>query len=386
MEKSDEKLVVPEEFKNVINDFVTDISNTFPETQEKIKNLYHNDELLIDYIFAHTVKTYPSHFFNIMYQNDSLFEKTEENPTLYLLPNIDFIELWNLPDVSDTTKSTIWKYLQIVLFSTVESIKDKQEFGDTAKIFEAINEDDFKEKLKDTMSGIHEMFGNMESDSSGNIDPNNLPNADDIHNHLSGMLEGKIGQLASEIAEEAAKDFSETGEIDGDMDTDEMLKKLMKNPTKIMGLMQKVGSKLDDKIKSGEIKESELMQEASEILNKMKDMPGMGNIEKMMKKMNIPGMGGKGKMNLGAMSSKLNQNMKQAQTKERLQNKLKQRQQEKLMKEAMESAIRVSNEKTQEQQRKAEEELFQLLNAEQNTEKTNANNVKKKKKKKKNKK
>ena len=231
------------------------------------------------------------------------------------------------------------------------------------------------------------MFGNMETDTSGNnIDPNNLPDADDIHNHLSGMLEGKIGQLASEIAEEAAKDFSESGDINDDMNTDDMLKKLMKNPTKIMGLMQKVGSRLDNKIKSGEIKESELMQEASEILNKMKDMPGMGDIEKMMKKMNIPGMGGKGKMNMGAMSSKLNQNMKQAQTKERLQNKLKQRQQEKLMKEAMDSALRVSNQRTHDEQCKAEEELMQLLNTTDDTEKNNPINVKKKKKKKKNKK
>ena len=60
-----------------------------------------------------------------------------------------------------------------------------------------------------------------------------------------------------------------------------------------MGLVKKVGSKLDTKLKSGQIDEKELMSEASELMRKMKDMPGMGNMEEMLKKMNIPGLGGK---------------------------------------------------------------------------------------------
>ena len=45
---------------------------------------------------------------------------------------------------------------------------------------------------------------------------------------------------------------------------------------------KKVGSKLDAKLKSGEIK-SEVMEEASEIMKKMKSMPGMKNMEQMFK-------------------------------------------------------------------------------------------------------
>ena len=43
----------------------------------------------------------------------------------------------------------------------------------------------------------------------------------------------------------------------------------------MMDLVKNVGSKLDNKIKSGDIKESELMQEATELMSKMKDMPGI---------------------------------------------------------------------------------------------------------------
>ena len=73
-----------------------------------------------------------------------------------------------------------------------------------------------------------------------------------------------------------------------------------------MNLVKNVGTKLDSKIKSGDIKESELMQEASELMNKMKDMPGMGNMEDMLNKM-ASNFGGKGaKFNMNAFNQKTN--------------------------------------------------------------------------------
>jgi spore coat protein CotH len=86
-----------------------------------------------------------------------------------------------------------------------------------------------------------------------------------------------------------------------------------------MSLVKDVGGKLDSRIKSGEIKESELMEEASELMNKMKNMPGMGNIQSMLSKMGMGNMAGK--MNMGAMQSQLNKNMKSAQMRERMKAK-----------------------------------------------------------------
>jgi hypothetical protein len=89
-----------------------------------------------------------------------------------------------------------------------------------------------------------------------------------------------------------------------------------------MGLVKSVGDKLDTRIKSGEIKESELIAEASELMNKMKDMPGMGNIQSMLNKMGMGNLGGKsGKVNTGAMESQLNSRMKMAKMKERMKAK-----------------------------------------------------------------
>lgn len=131
------------------------------------------------------------------------------------------------------------------------------------------------------------------------------------------MMNGKLGQLAKEIAEETADSFNLDMENTGDMK--DVFQKLMKNPTKLMGLVKNVGDKLDSKMKSGEIKESELMAEATEIFNRMKNTPGMGgmgDIQSMLSKMGLGGAGSK--LNTGAMEEQMKRNLKMAQMKERM--------------------------------------------------------------------
>ena len=70
----------------------------------------------------------------------------------------------------------------------------------------------------------------------------------------------------------------------------EDISKMFKNPKKLMNLVSNVGSKLDSKIKSGKIKESELMEEAAEMMDKMKKY-GMEQMESILKN-----MGGGGKL------------------------------------------------------------------------------------------
>ena len=105
---------------------------------------------------------------------------------------------------------------------------------------------------------------------------------------------------------------------------------MFKNPGKLMDLVKKVGSKLDTKMKSGEIKQSELMEEASDLLKQMKSMPGMNNIQGMLNKMGAGGLGNmipKGaKMNMGEMQAQLNQNMVSARRRERMLKKLEAKQ------------------------------------------------------------
>jgi len=312
------------DFVKVMGEFLNNLLDVFPEVTSDIEECKKktNNELE-----EYCKKVYPERFFDILYQNDEIF--SDNNVNTVFLPNIEFKNLWNLEGVSDNTKSTIWKYLQLIMFSIITDIDSESSFGDTAKLFEAINEDSFKEKLEETLGNIQNAF----NDESGEqkINEEDIPNSDDLHNHIQGMLNGKIGQLANEIAEETAK------ELDINMENAEsandVFSKIIKNPKKLMGLVKSIGTKLEDKIKSGELKESELMSEASEMMKNMKNMPGMENISQMMSSMGIPGVGKKTKLNMGAMQSKLDENIRMAKTKERLREKIEIRKKERSLQE-----------------------------------------------------
>ena len=73
-----------------------------------------------------------------------MFKKESEINTEFL-PGISFKYLWQC-DISDSTRETIWKYLQLILISIIGCVKNRDAFGDTAKLFQSINEDEFKGK------------------------------------------------------------------------------------------------------------------------------------------------------------------------------------------------------------------------------------------------
>ena len=324
-----------DEFKKVIRDFIGDLKQTFPEYEPLInkwwkdKSLFahieNEDEREIEYrkaedksikfLSEYCKKKLPPRFFDILYQNDDMFKEGSTVDTEFL-PHIHFKSLWEY-DITQKTRDIIWKYLQLILFSIVGSVENKDVFGDTAKLFESINEEEFKSKLAETMAKMQDLFekdtekSDASPDSNSNTGPN-IPNANDFHEHISGMLDGKLGRLAKEIAEETANDLNL--DMDNMTDMKGVFDKLIKNPTKLMGLVKNVGDKIDNKIKSGELKESELISEATEIMNKMKNMSGMDDIQSLLQKM---GMGG-AKVNMNAMEAKLGQNLKMAKMKERM--------------------------------------------------------------------
>jgi hypothetical protein len=105
-----------------------------------------------------------------------------------------------------------------------------------------------------------------------------------------------------------------------------------------MNIMKNVGNTLDEKIKYGEINQSELLEESAELLKKLKNTAGMGDIQKLFSQMGIPGMGKGSKMNFNAMESELNKNAKHAKLRERIKKKLEaKRAQEELNKIIQES-------------------------------------------------
>lgn len=372
--KSVEDLNPPEEFYKIINDFTSDILITFPEYSGIIsrwwnrpsENLEESKKKETLFVFRHCVNRFPERFFDVLYKNNEIFKEESEINTEFL-PGIVFKQLWNL-DISDNTKETMWKYLQLILFSVIGTVHSSSELGDTAKLFEAINEEELKKKLEETLEGMQNLFdasgsplNGMDASFSG-INMENMPNAEQLHEHINSMMGGKLGKLALELAEETAKDLNL--DMDNTGDAKDVFQKLFKNPGKMMNMVKNIGSKIDEKIKSGEIKESELMEEGMELLNKMKNMPGMGDMQKMFSQMGIPGLGKGAKINMGAMEAQLNRNMKTAKMKERIRAKAE------ANAKAKEQASTAFCNMSDAQQKMSDEEILKIFSTGEKVEKT----------------
>jgi hypothetical protein len=351
---------VPSNFKSIINDFTRDLTTTFPEYAylwSKWCGVI--SDIDIQELFGYILTIYPTRFFDIIYENETIF-KIDDETDVSFLPNVNFRLLYNCEDITENTKKSIWKYLQLILFSIVGAIKDKTNFGDTTNIFEGIDENELQDKLAETMNSMTDFFKNLEESfekATGHdnevpnlVDPDiempnmekmqkdmenafenifknmesaeetqdggddtkssfpkmsGLPDIKNIHEHLKTLFEGKIGKLAKEMAEEISEEFSsELGEGSENIkNTQDAIKHLMKDPQKLMGLMKKVGSKLDSKMESGEISRDELMKEAQGLLGKMKDMGGGDDLSKMFKEMaKKMGMGNNVKINKNALN------------------------------------------------------------------------------------
>jgi len=330
---SNNELLLPEEFSKIIKDFINDIKSTFPEYGvfinrwwkpnsyfDNIQNIVERDIAIkqsetnsLEFIFKFCKKKFPPRFFDILYKNEDLFKDDSTLDTEFL-PYIHFKNLWEC-DITEKTRNTIWKYLQLILFSIIGSLTKRDEFGDTSKIFDTINEDEFKEKLEETFNQMHSFFDNNSEDnnSQSNINMNNIPKATEIHNHITDILDTKLGNLAKEIAEETANEMNL--DMDNITDMKGVFDNLFKNPKKLMDLAKNIGDKLDNKLKSGDLKESELMSEASDMLSQMKNMPGMENFQSMLNQFGLSGLGGS-KLNLNAIENQLNKNIKSEQKKE----------------------------------------------------------------------
>ena len=278
---------MPPEFSKILNDFIKDISTTFPEykpfiekwrkppssflyiqqLEERTLAIEESNKTSDEYIFQFCSKKYPSRFLDFLYKNEDIFKEDSEIDTEFL-PHIYFKSLWKC-DITEQTRETMWKYLQLILFTITGMVKP--DFNNTN-----VNEDDLKEKLEETLTQIQEYFQNKSADPLTEMDDN-----------IAGLLGGKLGNLAKEIAEETAGDLNL--DLENVTDMNDVFQKLFKNPGKLMGLVKNVSDKLDVKLKEGHINEKELMSEVGNLMSKMKNMPGMDNIHSMLGKMGMSG-------------------------------------------------------------------------------------------------
>lgn len=120
---------VPDEFKTVIYDFMSDFSNTFPEYSDVLEEYFttvsvvsedgsgvKTERLITDdsvkKLYTYCKAVYPARFFDVLYKNGEIFKADNVGDEsgkmdVRFLPNIDFVKVWNTPDISDNRKSVV---------------------------------------------------------------------------------------------------------------------------------------------------------------------------------------------------------------------------------------------------------------------------------------
>lgn len=298
-------------FIKVINDFIRDISTTFPEYKllldKKSKNM--------NSLYSFCKRKYPLRSDDIMSRNVEIFDEESEVDTEFL-PSVHFKNLWQYEDLSENSKEMIWRYLQLVLLVlriTPDSDNDVVEptneetmdemINNMAEFFSNISMGSDKEKDEESSPSLSEgvsFDSGSETPQSVSEDPS-VPFLDDF----GGMFGGQLALLAKDVAAESAALLN----MDENTTPDQAIKQLFSNPEKLTSMMSTISSKLDSKMKSGELNQADIMSEAFGMMGKMGSMPGMGNLFSALSQVE--------------KSPKYNQMSRQEKQKERIRNKLK---------------------------------------------------------------
>ena len=337
--------------RSIVIDFTNDLTKVFPEYAFLWEKWLSADDAEYEKLNQHFMAVFPERFFDIVNCNMEIFNG--ETPLMFL-PDVDFKLLFNCVGVSDGTKTSMWKYLQLLLFTVLGDMQDTTNFGKTLNMFESIDETELQNKMKETMEGLDDFFKDLstkdlstkdlstkdaadaetnESDAGAKDSGSSgfkLPKPEFIQEHMKILMEGKLGKLAKELTEEFTEDLKDVfDETTNEHSIKDIMAQFMKDPKKLMGIMKKITDKLQNKMQNGDISQDELMGEIGGLVEKFKQMGGgedfiknftNGPFAKMFK--NMAG---------GASMNQMAQMGKQSAMKERLRKKME----EKKMREAL---------------------------------------------------
>ena len=339
-----------DKFKLCITDFTLDLSVTFPEFEHQWKQ-WQNPELPEsewEKLLAFCKEKYPVRFFDLLYKNEEIFsmvkdvdeDDDDEEPEadVEFLPGVDFMRLYHCPGVSETTKDSIWKYLQMILFLVMKTLRSSSAFGEVEDLFEGVDADSLQEQMKKTLEGLSEFFqkasgetreeggsegsgektsgekapaGERPTGSGPSFGMEGMPEFEELNDHLKSLLGGKIGRFATEIMDEYSKDLEDLmGDVKNMKNVKDMVGNMFKNGKKMKDLLKKIQEKFQAKMDSGEISKEDVMKETKELFGKLKGMKKGKEMNQYMKSMmaTMGGLGGMGaglgkntRMDLGAM-------------------------------------------------------------------------------------
>jgi hypothetical protein len=234
----------------------------------------------------------------ILSKNEELFLNVDENVlNTEFLPRIVFSHIWE-GDISEITKTTIWKYLTL-LFVTISKQQGvcKEEI-DLDEILSGIMDETGPEtQISEETSQSQEHQPQPQQEQQHQI-----PGIGELPEQFQNMMGGSLGKLAMELAQETSMEGIEN-----------------KGTLDLFSMMGKIGSKIENKLKSGELSESSLLEESMGLIN---SMGGTNNIQSMMNM--FKGGANKGGFDFSALQ-KMTEQQSQPQLEQQKENRLNSR-------------------------------------------------------------
>jgi len=236
------------EFTSVMSNFIDNVQNTFPEYTSIIQKWCTDMSKL--WVFCK--KKYIPNKGNILSKNVDIFDEHSTHDTEFL-PHIHFKNLWQYDGITEHTKDAIWGYLRLTLVSI----------------------DDTQIDLDECLVQVQELFSKQ---STVPIEPvpsevDTVPEPPTDIGELDNLFGGVLGTIAKDLATDMLNNpeynCTDAGSVQ------EAMSNLFSNPSKIATIFKKVSDKLDQKMSSGEIDNSDILRETNSLFTKMQGMPGL---------------------------------------------------------------------------------------------------------------
>lgn len=305
IELSEHQIKIVTSFNKTLKEFVDELKVTFSELKETIDEQFHSiHETDTTYLKWFETNVQPF-FVDITTKNADIFKN---NKALFFLPDINFSKLWKC-NITKQTQNAIWRYLHILLLCVSQFQLNTSNFESTLNEWNSlldnknINPDELEkmQKYADNIMKLMENLTNPDDDEDDNKDDNKDGDKDDdkddkgdkdsqtgggnskeeekkqkeIEDELrkdpfiQQLENSKIAQFAKELSSElniSDLGLSEGNKIDSFGD---IFNIIGKNPQRVMKLVKSVGNKIQTKLSSGNIQQSELVEEAHTLMSSM---------------------------------------------------------------------------------------------------------------------
>ncbi len=318
-----------------------------------LSKITNNEKFLKYYDFTNPGDKYLLEFYeNCKNINNDIANKDEIifSEEIKILKGVNFNSIWNMDDLTDENRNIIWNYLHTLYIFAYEYVKEVDLKNLLKELKNMHSDNESLDQETKTLLNIVDSLTNKYKDHIEEIDESDNSEKNNMSFELPGIFNGAIGNLAKEIAEEI-----DVNSIDLD-DPSALLKNLLSgdfdqenDESGLMGLVKNISEKIQNKITTGDINESDLVSDAEKVMNNFSSgkngMPDLGNLG------NLGNMGDFGSMfnnimsnmnnvQRGAAKTNISRQQTSLETKNRLKKKLEEKQkllaeQEKILEEAL---------------------------------------------------